>query len=230
MLEDFNLPAGYEYKFTGEQEEQDKSTAFLGNAFLIAFMLIFLILVAQFNSVISPMIILLSVVFSTIGVFLGFGIFKMDFSIMMCGIGIISLAGIAVNNAIVLIDYTNLTRIRRKKELGLEEDDMLSVDELKGTIISAGSTRLRPVLLTAITTILGLIPLAMGININFFTLLSSYDAQFYIGGDSTVFWAPMSWTIIFGLIFTTFLTLVVVPVMFYVSERAQRWVKGLVSK
>lgn len=230
MLEDYDLPAGYEYKFTGEQEEQDKSTEFLGNAFLIAFMLIFLILVAQFNSVISPMIILLSVVFSTIGVFLGFGIFKMDFSIMMCGIGIISLAGIAVNNAIVLIDYTNLTRIRRKKELGLEEEDLLPIEELRATIISAGSTRLRPVLLTAITTILGLIPLAMGININFFTLLSEYNAQFYIGGDSTVFWAPMSWTIIFGLIFTTFLTLVVVPVMFYVSELAQRWVKGLTSK
>jgi multidrug efflux pump subunit AcrB len=230
MLEDFNLPEGYEFKFTGEQEEQGKSTEFLGNAFMIAFMLIFLILVAQFNSVISPLIILLSVLFSTIGVFLGFGIFKMDFSILMCGIGIISLAGIAVNNAIVLIDYTNLTRVRRKKELGLGEDDLLPVEELKSTIVSAGSTRLRPVLLTAITTILGLIPLAVGININFFTLLSRYDAQFYIGGDSTVFWAPMSWTIIFGLIFTTFLTLVVVPVMFYMSERAQRWVKGLMGK
>lgn len=230
MMEDFDLPAGYDYKFTGEQEEQGESTSFLGNAFLIAFMLIFLILVAQFNSVISPLIILLSIVFSTIGVFLGFGIFKMDFSIMMCGIGIISLAGIAVNNAIVLIDYTNLTRDRRKKELGLGEDDLLPLEELKETIIIGGSTRLRPVLLTAITTILGLIPLAMGININFFTLLSEYDAQFYIGGDSTVFWAPMSWTIIFGLIFTTFLTLVVVPAMFYTSERAQRWVKGLIAK
>lgn len=230
MMEDFNLPAGYDYKFTGEQEEQGESTSFLGNAFLIAFMLIFLILVAQFNSVISPLIILLSIVFSTIGVFLGFGIFKMDFSIMMCGIGIISLAGIAVNNAIVLIDYTNLTRDRRKKELGLGEEDLLPLPELKETIITGGSTRLRPVLLTAITTILGLIPLAVGININFFTLLSEYNAQFYIGGDSTVFWAPMSWTIIFGLIFTTFLTLVVVPVMFYTSERLQRWFKGLIAK
>ncbi len=230
MLAEYELPEGYSFKFTGEQEEQDKSTAFLGNAFLIAFMLIFLILVAQFNSVISPVIILLSVVFSTIGVFLGFGIFEMDFSIMMCGIGIISLAGIAVNNAIVLIDYTNLTRERKKEELGLGEDDLLPLDELKNTIISAGKTRLRPVLLTAITTILGLIPLAVGININFFTLLSEYDAQFYIGGDSTVFWAPMSWTIIFGLIFTTFLTLVVVPALFYVSERGQRWAKGLMSK
>lgn len=226
MLKDFELPEGYDYKFTGEQEEQGKSTEFLGNAFMIAFMLIFLIIVAQFNSVISPLIIMLSVVFSTIGVFLGFGIFKMDFSILMCGIGIISLAGIAVNNAIVLIDYTNLTRQRRKEELGLGEDDILPLEELKNTIITAGSTRLRPVLLTAITTILGLIPLAVGININFFTLLSDYNAQFYIGGDSTVFWAPMSWTIIFGLIFTTFLTLVVVPIMFYLIERLQRWIRS----
>ena len=164
---------------------------------------------------------------STIGVFLGFGIFKMDFPILMCGIGIISLAGIAVNNAIVLIDYTNLTRVRRKEELGIAEDDYLPLDELKNTIISSGSTRLRPVLLTAITTILGLIPLAVGININFFTLLSDYDPQFYLGGDSNVFWAPMSWTIIFGLVFTTFLTLIVVPIMFYMSERIQRRLKGI---
>ncbi len=227
VLADFPMPEGYEFKFTGEQEEQDNSSAFLGNAFMIAFMLIFLIIVAQFNSVVGPLIIMLSVIFSTIGVFLGFGIFRMDFSILMCGIGIISLAGIAVNNAIVLIDYTNLTRVRRKEELGLGEDDYLSLDELRSTIISAGSTRLRPVLLTAITTILGLIPLAVGININFFTLLSDYDPQFYLGGDSNVFWAPMSWTIIFGLVFTTFLTLVVVPVMFYISERIQRFIKGI---
>lgn len=227
VLANYNLPEGYDFKFTGEQEEQDNSSAFLGNAFMIAFMLIFLIIVAQFNSVIGPLIIMLSVIFSTIGVFLGFGIFKMDFSILMCGIGIISLAGIAVNNAIVLIDYTNLTRARRKQELGLDEEDYLPLEELRETIIHAGSTRLRPVLLTAITTILGLIPLAVGININFFTLLSEYDPQFYIGGDSNVFWAPMSWTIIFGLVFTTFLTLVVVPVMFYVSERGMRFFKGV---
>lgn len=227
VLADLNLPEGYDYKFTGEQEEQDNSSAFLGNAFMIAFMLIFLIIVAQFNSVVGPLIIMLSVIFSTIGVFLGFGIFKMDFPILMCGIGIISLAGIAVNNAIVLIDYTNLTRVRRKEELGIAEDDYLPLDELKNTIISSGSTRLRPVLLTAITTILGLIPLAVGININFFTLLSDYDPQFYLGGDSNVFWAPMSWTIIFGLVFTTFLTLIVVPIMFYMSERIQRRLKGI---
>ena len=227
VLADFNMPEGYDFKFTGEQEEQDNSSAFLGNAFMIAFMLIFLIIVAQFNSVVGPLIIMLSVIFSTIGVFLGFGLFKMDFSILMCGIGIISLAGIAVNNAIVLIDYTNLTRARRKEELGIDEEDYLPLEEFKNTIIFAGSTRLRPVLLTAITTILGLIPLAVGININFFTLLSDYDPQYYLGGDSNVFWAPMSWTIIFGLVFTTFLTLIVVPVMFYVSERTQRRLKGI---
>lgn len=227
VLADFPIPEGYDFKFTGEQEEQDNSSAFLGNAFMIAFMLIFLIIVAQFNSVVGPLIIMLSVIFSTIGVFLGFGIFKMDFSILMCGIGIISLAGIAVNNAIVLIDYTNLTRARRKEELGIDEEDYLPLEEFKNTIIFAGSTRLRPVLLTAITTILGLIPLAVGININFFTLLSDYNPQYYLGGDSNVFWAPMSWTIIFGLVFTTFLTLIVVPVMFYVSERIQRRLKGI---
>lgn len=229
MLEDFQMPEGYDFKFTGEQEEQNKSSAFLGRAFMIAFLLIFLIIVAQFNSISGPVIIMFSVIFSTIGVFLGFGLFRMDFVILMCGIGIISLAGIAVNNAIVLIDYTNLLRSRRKEELGLQQTDYLPLDELKAVIMQAGTTRLRPVLLTAITTILGLVPLALGININFFTLLSEYDAQYYTGGDSAMFWGPMSWTIIFGLIFTTFLTLVVVPVMFFLTERFKRWVKGVKS-
>ncbi|HYG14834.1 MAG TPA: efflux RND transporter permease subunit [Bacteroidia bacterium] len=227
LMEDYKLPEGYEFKFTGEQEEQSKSSAFLGRAFMIAFLLIFLIIVAQFNSISGPVIIMASVIFSTIGVFLGFAIFRMDFVILMCGIGIISLAGIAVNNAIVLIDYTNLLRHRRKDELGIDQNAYLPLEDLREVIMTAGTTRLRPVLLTAITTILGLVPLALGININFFTLLSEYDAQYYTGGDSAAFWGPMSWTIIFGLIFTTFLTLVVVPVMFYLTERFKRWVKGI---
>lgn len=224
LLEGFKLPAGYDYKFTGEQEEQSKSSDFMGRAFMIAFMLIFLIIVAQFNSVINPAIIMLSVLFSTIGVFMGFGIFQMDFSILMCGLGIISLAGVAVNNAIVLIDFTDLSIKRRRQELGLGADESLPVKELIEIVAVSGSTRLRPVLLTAITTVLGLVPLALGININFFTILSEYNPHIYIGGDSAMFWGPLSWTIIFGLIVTTFLTLYVVPVMYIISEKVQmRW-------
>lgn len=224
LLEGFELPAGYDYKFTGEQEEQSKSSDFMGRAFMIAFMLIFLIIVAQFNSIINPAIIMLSVLFSTIGVFMGFGIFQMDFSILMCGLGIISLAGVAVNNAIVLIDFTDLSIKRRKQELGLSENESLPITELVETVAVSGSTRLRPVLLTAITTVLGLVPLALGININFFTILSEYNPHIYIGGDSAMFWGPLSWTIIFGLIVTTFLTLLVVPVMYIISEKVQmRW-------
>tara|TARA_B110000971_G_scaffold187719_1_gene197077 strand:- start:185 stop:703 length:519 start_codon:yes stop_codon:yes gene_type:complete len=161
-----------------------------------------------------------SVLFSTIGVFLGFGIFQMPFSIMMSGIGIISLAGVVVNNAIVLIDYTNLLRKRKRAELGLTDEDRLPEDVVLSTIIDGGRTRLRPVLLTAITTVLGLIPLATGLNINFYTLLTKFDPQFYMGGDNASFWGPMAWTVIFGLIFATFLTLIIVPVMYWLSDKA----------
>ncbi len=227
LLESFSMPEGYTMKFTGEQEEQAKSSEFLTNAFLIAFLLIFLIIVSQFNSIISPLIIMFSVIFSTIGVFLGFGIFKMDFVILMCGIGIISLAGVVVNNAIVLIDYTNLLRTNKRKELGIEENEYLPKDVLLETITEAGRTRLRPVLLTAITTILGLIPLATGMNIDFIGLLNNFDPDFYTGGDNVMFWGPMSWTVIFGLTFATFLTLVVVPVMYILADKITRRMKSL---
>jgi multidrug efflux pump subunit AcrB len=229
LLESFEIPEGYTMKFTGEQEEQNKSSEFLQNAFLIAFLLIFLIIVTQFNSIISPLIIMFSVLFSTIGVFLGFGIFKMDFVILMCGIGIISLAGVVVNNAIVLIDYTNLLRANKRKELGIGEDDYLPANVLLETITEAGRKRLRPVLLTAITTILGLIPLAIGMNIDFIGLLNNFDPDFYLGGDNTLFWGPMSWTVIFGLTFATFLTLIVVPVMYILSDKLTRAVKKLMK-
>jgi len=221
LLKNYELPEGYSMKFTGEQENQDESSAFLGQAFGIAFLLIFLIIVAQFNSVMQPVIIMFSVLFSTTGVFIGLAIFEMEFVILMMGIGIISLAGVVVNNAIVLIDFTNLLRARRRAELGIADDGRLPEEEIRGTIVEAGRTRLRPVLLTAITTVLGLIPLAIGLNINFFTLLSSYDAQYYTGGDSAAFWGPMSWTVIFGLTFATFLTLVVVPAMYYLTDKLQ---------
>jgi len=215
----YEVPKGIEYAFTGEQEEQAKELAFLSRALLIAVFLIFLILVSQFNSAFLPVIILVSVILSLIGVFLGLIAFQMEFVIMMTMIGIISLAGIVVNNAIVLIDYTNLMQTRRAIDLGLSSRDKLPIGEVRHAIIEAGARRLRPVLLTAITTILGLIPLATGMNINFYSLFSRYDAEIYFGGDNVIFWGPMSWTIIFGLTFATFLTLVVVPVMYYLIQR-----------
>jgi len=217
-MENYKIPDGFEIKFTGEQEEQAKEMEFLSTALLIALLLVFLIIVMQFNSIGTPFIIMASVLFSTIGVFLGLLIFRMDFIIIMTMIGIISLAGVVVNNAIVLIDYTNLVRDRRKKELGIPDEQHLSMEELFNCVLEGGRTRLRPVLLTAITTVLGLLPLATGLNINFFTLLSDYDPQFSIGGDNVIFWGPLSWTVIFGLIFGTFLTLVIVPVMYLMKE------------
>lgn len=219
LLINFEMPVGYEYKFGGEQEKQAKEMAFLSKALLIAVFIIFLIIVAQFNKITAPFIIMTSVIFSTIGVLLGLIIFRMDFVIIMTMIGIISLAGIVVNNAIVLIDFIELIRNRKRKELGIEK---LSFDEIVKAIIDAGTTRLRPVLLTAITTILGLIPLAIGINIDFIKFFNEYDADFYIGGDNVIFWGPMSWTIIFGLTFATFLTLVIVPVMYLFFAKINR--------
>lgn len=229
ILDDAPAKEGYKFKFTGEQEEQAKTTAFFMNAMLIAVFIIFLIIVTQFNSIIGPVIILASVLFSTIGVFLGFGLFKMPFVIFMCGIGIISLAGVVVNNAIVLIDYTNLLRTRKKKELGIPKNGHLPNVEFYNTIVEAGKTRLRPVLLTAITTVLGLVPLAIGLNINFKTLLTELDPQFYTGGDNADFWGPMAWTVIFGLIFATFLTLVVVPTMYLLADKVTIRTRKLVD-
>lgn len=219
LMASYEVPDRIQVKFTGEQEEQAKSQEFLTRALGIAVSLIFLIIVAQFNSVTTPFIIMASVVLSTIGVFLGLVIFNMDFVVIMTGIGIISLAGVVVNNAIVLIDYTNLVRERRREELGVDKGAFLSYEDLIGSIVESGKTRLRPVLLTAITTVLGLIPLAIGMNINFGSLLSSFDPQFYIGGDNADFWGPMAWTVIFGLTFATFLTLVIVPVMYLLADK-----------
>ena len=220
LLADYEMPFGYEYRFGGEQENQAEEMAFLSQAFLIALFLIFMIIVSQFNKVTTPFIIMMSVILSTIGVFLGLVVFQMDFVVIMTMIGIISLAGIVVNNAIVLIDFIELSRNRMRVELGT---DKLPFEKIVEAIASAGATRLRPVLLTAITTILGLIPLAIGINIDFIKFFSEYDADFYLGGDNVAFWGPMSWTIIFGLTFATFLTLVIVPVMYLGFARINRW-------
>lgn len=219
VIDDMQLPSGYEVSFTGEQQEQQESGQFLIRALLIAVMTIFLIIVAQFNSVTTPFIIMASVLLSTIGVFLGLVVFDMNFVVVMTGIGIISLAGVVVNNAIVLIDYTNLIRERRRAELNIKDDEVLPYDEIVNSIVDGGRIRLRPVLLTAITTVLGLIPLAVGLNINFYTLLSDFDPQIYYGGFNADFWGPMAWTVIFGLVFATFLTLVVVPVMYLIVDK-----------
>ncbi|MEQ9289843.1 MAG: efflux RND transporter permease subunit [Cyclobacteriaceae bacterium] len=220
LLADFKMPPGYEFKFGGEQEKQAEEMAFLSKALMIAVFLIFLIIVSQFNKVTSPFIIMISVLLSTIGVFLGLIIFRMEFSVIMTMIGIISLAGIVVNNAIVLIDFIELSRKRRMAELGIE--GKLPFEEIIQAIIQAGATRLRPVLLTAITTILGLIPLAVGINIDFLQFFQNYDANFYLGGDNVAFWGPMSWTIIYGLTFATFLTLVIVPILYLFFSKLNR--------
>ena len=216
-LKSFNAPRGVQFAFTGQQEEQAKELAFLSRALLLALFLIILIIVAQFNSITTPFIIGFSVFFSLIGVLLGLVIFQMDFVIIMTMIGIISLAGVVVNNAIVLIDYTDLIRERKRKEYGT--DRHLPFSEVVESIVQGGRTRLRPVLLTAITTILGLLPLAIGLNIDFVSLVTEYDPRIYIGGDNNVFWKPMSWAIIYGLTFATFLTLIIVPVMYWWINR-----------
>ena len=203
VIEDFaaGLPPGYSLEFTGEQEEQQEAAAFLTTAFLAALMLIALILVTQFNSVVKPLIILSSVIMSTIGVLIGLMVFRMPFVIIMTGVGVISLAGIVVNNAIVLMDYIDVLRKR----------DGLSTYE---ALVRGGKTRLRPVLLTAITTALGLVPLAIGLNFDFFGLFSSLSPEFYWGGEQAAWWGPMAVAVIVGILFATFLTLILVPVMY----------------
>lgn len=230
LLADHEMRDGYEFKFTGEQEEQGESMAFLMSAMMVAVFIIFLIIVTQFNSVAGPFIIIMSVLFSTIGVFLGFALTQTTFSIMMTGLGIISLAGIVVNNAIVLIDYTNLLRQRKRAELGIGDRDVLDEKDIKETIVESGRTRLRPVLLTAITTVLGLVPLAIGFNINFFGLLTSFKPEIYWGGQNADFWGPMAWAVIYGLIFATFLTLVIVPIMYFLADKSTLRIKKMMSE
>ena len=218
-LANIDFPEGYKIDFTGEQEDMQKTMNFLMTAMLIAVALILIIMVTQFNSIIKPFIIIGSVIFSTIGVFGGLATFNMDFIVIMTGIGIISLAGVVVNNAIVLVDYIDFVKSNRKKELDMDEEDNLSMDEIIKAIVIAGKTRLRPVLLTAITTILGLIPMATGFNIDFNGLFTEFKPDMYFGGDNATFWGPLSWTVIFGLTFATFLTLVIVPAMYLIANR-----------
>ncbi|HLV70653.1 MAG TPA: efflux RND transporter permease subunit [Xanthomarina sp.] len=219
------LPKNIKIDYTGQIEEQNKQMAFLMGAFFTGLGLIFFILIFQFNSISKPAIIMLAIFLSFIGVFGGLVITGSAFVIMMTMVGIISLAGIVVNNGVVLLDYAQLLIDRKKQQLGLDDDDYLSKEDLFESIVKAGKARLRPVLLTAITTILGLIPLAIGLNINFFTLFKEFDANIYMGGDNVVFWGPLAWTVIYGLLIATFLTLFVVPVLFYLSMQLKMWIR-----
>ncbi len=215
-VNEFNAPEGVEVKMAGEQEEQQETMLFLGTALMISLGLILIILVTQFNSITKPLIILSEILFSIIGVLLGVTIFRMEMSIVMSGIGIVALAGIVVRNGILLVEFM---------ELMIEQG--MSVRE---AIIEAGRTRMTPVLLTATATMLGLIPLAVGLNMDFTTLFSEFNPHLYFGGDNVAFWGPLSWTMIFGLGFATFLTLILVPCMLLIADSNTKRIKGWFKK
>jgi len=195
--------------FAGEDQEMLDAMNFLGRSLVISVFIILLILMIQFNSIGKTLIIMTEVVFSIIGVLLGLWMWNMDFSVIMMGVGIVALAGIVVKNGILLIEFTDELRARG--------------EPVEKAIVEAGRVRMTPVLLTAMATILGLIPLAVGFNIDFATLLAEGDPKIFFGGDSVAFWGPLSWTIIFGLGFATFITLVVLPVMYLVGYRTRNW-------
>ncbi|MDF2455975.1 MAG: acrD [Cytophagaceae bacterium] len=207
-LPDFALPSGVSIDMTGEQEEQAETGAFLVTALMVSLGLIFLILVTQFNSVSKPVIILTEIVFSIIGVLLGFCFTGMAISIIMTGIGIVALAGIVVRNGILLVEFIEY---REKDGVGVYD-----------AILEAGRTRMTPVLMTASATMLGLIPLAIGFNINFVKMFTHLEPHIHFGGDSGAFWGPLAWTMIFGLFFATFLTLVLVPVMYLLVHKLKQ--------
>jgi len=211
-LKSFPVPPGYTVKMGGAQEDQKETSDFLGVAALGALALIFLVLVTQFNSVSKPLIILTEIIFSIIGVMLGLAISGMNISIVMTGVGVIALAGIVVKNGILLVEFTDMLRSQ-----GMNLHDAL---------VTAGRTRLNPVILTATAATLGLIPLAIGLNIDFYELFNSGNPHFFLGGESVVFWGPLAWTIIFGLTFATLITLLVVPVMYLLNEKLRARITG----
>ena len=225
-MNDFKeMPSDIKIDYTGQIEEQNKQMAFLMGAFFTGLFLIFFILIFQFNSVSKPAIIMIAIFLSLIGVFGGLVISGSPFVIMMTMMGIISLARIVVNNGVVLLDYAQLLIDRKKFEKGLDEDEYLQTEDLFAAIVEAGRARLRPVLLTAITTILGLIPLAIGLNLDFFGLFKSFNANIYFGGDNVIFWGPLAWTVIYGLVIATFLTLIVVPILFFLVTKFKMWLR-----
>ncbi|TSA49250.1 MAG: efflux RND transporter permease subunit [Sphingobacteriales bacterium] len=199
----YKIPKDQTINLTGEQEQQKETGAFLGNAMLTSILMMVLILVIQFNSFGKTIIILSEIFFSIIGVLLGIAITGMAFSVVMTGVGIVALAGIVVRNGILIIEFTDLLRSQ-----GME---------VKEAIIEAGRTRMTPVILTATATMLGLLPLAVGMNIDFVTLFTELNPHIWFGGDSVAFWGPLSWTIIFGLSFATFISLFLVPAMYLIG-------------
>jgi multidrug efflux pump len=201
VINKFKIPEGIDVKLTGETEDQKETGAFLGKAFLFAMFLVLFILITQFNSTSKPVIILTEVIFSISGVLLGLAIFKMPFSMIMNGMGIVALSGIVVRNGILLVEFTD-TLIER----GMRTRE---------AIIQAGKTRITPVVLTAIATILGLIPLCVGLNVDFIGLFRDFAPNIHFGSDSSLFFSSLGWTIIFGLSFATFLTLIFIPVMYF---------------
>ena len=213
------LPRGVSIDYTGQIEEQNKQQDFLMGAFFTGLGLIMLILIFQFKGLSKPMIIMIAIFLSLIGVFGGLMLTGWPFVIMMTMMGIIALAGIVVNNGVVLLDYADILIQRKKEELGIADEDYLGIAEFTACVIQAGKARLRPVILTAVTTVLGLIPLAIGLNINFISLMADFDPKIYVGGDNVIFWGPLAWTVIFGLVIATFLTLIIVPVLFHISYR-----------
>jgi multidrug efflux pump len=215
-IANFRTPEGIIIKMGGEQVEQQETAAFLGGALLTAFFLILIILVIQFNSIGKPLIILSEIIFSIIGVLLGISLFRMEMSIVMMGVGIVALAGIVVRNGILLVEFADLMM-----EQGMEAYD---------AILEAGRTRMTPVLLTATATMLGLIPLAVGLNLDFATLFSTGNPHIYFGGDNVAFWGPLSWTMIFGLSFATFLTLILVPSMYLIRIKMKTYLANRKTK
>ncbi len=200
LLVNFVKPQGTEIKITGEQQDQADNMIFLSKAMFLSLCLVLFILITQFNSLSKPVIIISEVIFSIIGVLLGFTIFKMDFSVIMTGMGVVALAGIVVRNGILLVEFTD-----KLKAEGVRTRE---------AIIEAGKIRITPIVLTATATILGLVPLAFGFNINFATLLTEYQPHIHFGSDTRQFFGPLAWTIIFGLSFATVLTLIFIPVMY----------------
>jgi multidrug efflux pump len=211
-LNDFPVPDGVTVKMTGEQEDQKETSQFLVVAFGLAFAMIFMILVTQFNSIGKPVIILSEILFSVIGVLIGFSLFKMEISIIMTGVGIMALAGLVVRNGILMVEFMELLR---SQGIGLYE-----------AIIEAAKTRMTPVLLTTIAATIGLIPLAVGLNIDFVTLFTELNPHIYFGGDNVAFWGPLSWTMIFGLLFGTVLTLILVPTMYLLTTKLKERLFG----
>ena len=224
-LKGYELPKGITYSFSGVQEEQGKNQSFLFYALFLAMAGITIIIVLQFNSVSKTIVILFTVLLSFSGVFYGYVIANMNFVILMTMMGIISLAGIVVKNGIVLMDFFVLLLDKKVADNHLQSHDDLTLEEIKEVIIESGKSRLRPVLLTALTAVLGLIPLAIGLNFDFFSLITDLNPHIFMGGDNVVFWGPLAWTIIFGLTYATVLTLIMVPVMFYLVKRTKYWLR-----